>query len=205
MPRSVNPVPQYLGDDGNPLAFGKMFYFESGSATLKDLFSDEDLSIPASNPRILTGSGRLPNTFYSGSVRQKLTDKDEVQFFDVDPVTSGTSGGAFEDWNSVRTYNIPDYVIGSDNNIYRSSINANENNDPVSSSTAWEQVEFIGIFNLNITYAANDIVKGSDGNLYRSLAGSNIGNDPTSTAAWTAAVDITGTDLALTQATALSF
>jgi len=206
MSRFINPVTQYGDSALDPLIDGKLFFFESGSATLKDIFSDVNESIPLANPVILTGDGSVPNIFYSGSARVKLTDRDEVQRWDRDPVGGDSgAGNNFSDWNNLTIYSIPDYVIGSDSNIYCSFINNNQSNDPVSSPAAWEQVEFIGIFNLNITYAINDIVKASDGNLYRSIAGGNIGNDPISTADWTAAVDITGTDLALTQATALSF
>lgn len=206
MGRYIDPRTQYFDDSGQPLIAGKVFIFESGSALNKDLFFDVNLNIVAPNPVTLSSSGRMPNTFFSGSARAKLTDADDVQFWDIDPIetTSGGQGG-FPDWNAASIYNIPDYVIGSDDKIYCSFINANQDNDPVSTPAAWEQVEFIGIFNLNVTYAINDIVKGSDGNLYRSIAGGNIGNDPISTNDWTAAVDITGSTLARTYASALSF
>lgn len=205
MPRSVNPVPQYFSDSGDPLAFGKMFYFESGSNTLKDLFSDGDFSIVAQNPVILTGAGRLPNTFYKGSVRQKLTDKDDVQYWDVDPVVSGGSSGAFEDWNSVQTYNIPDIVVGSNDKFYQTIIDNNQDSDPTLTPAEWKEIQFLDIWNVNVSYLVNDTVKASDGNLYRAV-NAQSGNDPIAeTGDWTAAVNITGSTLARTYASALSF
>lgn len=209
MGRYIDPRPQYLSDDGDPLIEGKVFIFESGSATLKDIFFDTSREIPAPNPVILSASGRMPNTFFSGTAKATLTDSDEVQFWSIDPIESTSSGqGGFPDWNAITVWEIPNYVIGSDDNIYCSFINDNQDNNPLTTPTAWEEVEFTSIWNPNITYGITprpDTVKASDGNFYKTIAGGNLGNDPISTAAWTAAVDITGTDLALTQATALSF
>jgi len=209
MGRYLDPRPQYFDDPGDPLIEGKVYIYESGSATLKDIFHDDEESIVAQNPVILSASGRMPNTFFSGTARGKLTDADEVQFWDIDPIFSTSSGqGGFQDWNSVTSWNHPDVVVGSDDLFYMSINNGNIDNDPTLTPTEWEEVEFTSIWNPNITYEITprpDTVKASDGNFYKNTTGANLGNDPTSSDTWTAAVDIEGTDLALTQATALSF
>ncbi len=185
MARFINPRPQFLNDDGEPLAFGKIFIYGSGSSTLKDLFFDVNLSIAAPNPVILTGSGRMPNTFFSGSSRQVLTDSDEVQFFDIDPVSGESAEGAFSDWNAVTIYSIPEIVVGSDDLFYIAITNNTQGDNPTTSPLSWSQIKFIGVYNTNETYSINDIAQGSDGLLYSSKTGSNTGNDPvTDTTNW---------------------
>lgn len=179
MGRFINPVPQYSGDDKEPLIDGKLFFFESGSATLKDVFADVNESIPLSNPVILSGAGRVPNIFYSGSARVKLTDSDEVQIYDRDPVETSSSGqGGFPDWNSVSIWNIPDVVVGGDERFYISLTNGNQGNDPTTSPLNWSEIKFTGVFNVNETYEIADIVQASDGLLYVSKSNGNLNNDP---------------------------
>ena len=180
MSRFINPRPQFLNDSGVPLVSGKVFIYESGSNALKSLFHDVNLSIPAANPVILSGSGRMPNTFYSGSARCQLTDSDEVQFWDIDPVGGDSETGGFADWNSITVFNVPDIVVGSDDNLYQSITNGNQGNDPISSPVSWSEVKFIGVYNSNEVYSTKDITVGSDGLLYSSKINSNVGNDPVS-------------------------
>ena len=47
--------------DNNPLISGKLFFFESGTNTDIDTFSDVALAITNTNPVILTAAGRQPN------------------------------------------------------------------------------------------------------------------------------------------------
>lgn len=179
MPRYVNPRPQFFDDDGNPLALGKIYIYESGTSTLKNLFSDVNLSKARANPVVLTGAGRLPNVFYTGSSRQILENAAGTQTWDIDPVGGDVTEGNFTNWNSLTIYNKPDIVIGSDNNFYRSITNANQGNDPTTSATNWEQVKLYGVWNTNVTYAQGDIAQGSDDLLYVSQTNSNQGNNPT--------------------------
>jgi len=185
MPRYIDPRPQYLDDAGNPLVAGKVFIFESGSSTPKDLFSDVNLSITAANPVILSGSGRMPNTFFIGSARAKLTDADEVQFWDIDPIGGGTDG-AFSDWNAQGSYDKNAYVIASDGFNYQSLSSNNFGNDPTTSPEFWTRQDFIQTYNVNQTYELSELVIFS-GTVYESQVGTNINNQPdTSPTQWTA-------------------
>lgn len=186
MARYVDPRPQYFDNAGAPLVEGKVFIFESGSNTLKDIFRDVNESIAAENPVILSASGRMPNTFFSGSARGKLTDADEVQFWDIDPIGSSTGEGAFSDWNAETIYDIPDIVVGTDDRFYQSITNGNQGNDPTVDLVNWSEIKFIGVYNANQTYSINDVVQGSDGLLYKSNTNSNTGNNPvTDSVNWT--------------------
>lgn len=180
MPRNLNPTPQFFDSAGDPLVSGKMYYFESGTDTPKPTFADINLTIPNTHPVVLTADGRLPNVFFDGPARQKLTDSDDVQLWDKDPVGGENIGGNFEQWLPSVIYSVNDIVEGSDGNFYLSFTDGNENNDPTTSPAFWQQIEFINVWNVNVTYALGDIVKASDNDFYKSLVADNVGNDPVS-------------------------
>lgn len=180
MGRNVNPTPQFFDSAGDPLISGKMYYFESGTNTPKATFADINLTIQNTHPVILTADGRLPNVFFEGTARQKLTDNDDVQIWDKDPVGGQNIGGDFEAWSPQVIYNVNDIVEGSDGKFYLSFTNGNENNDPITSPGFWQQIEFINIWNTNVDYPIGTTVKASDNNFYKGLVTPNAGNDPIS-------------------------
>ncbi|MCK5444973.1 MAG: hypothetical protein KAI73_05070 [Rhodospirillaceae bacterium] len=182
MGRNVNPRPQLLDSAGDPLISGKMYYFESGTDTPKATFADVNMTIQNTHPVILTGDGRLPNVFLSGTARMKLTDADDVQIWDIDPTGGEDIGGDFEEWVPSVVYNTNDIVQGSDGAFYISFTNGNLGNDPTSTPTEWQEIQFINIWNTNVTYQIGDTVKGSDNLFYVSQTADNQGNDPTSDA-----------------------
>ena len=180
MSRFANPTTQYLDDAGNPLVSGKLYFFESDTDTPKATYADVNLSIANTHPVILTGSGRVPNIFFDGTARVKLTDSDDVQIFDKDPVGGDDAGGNFDEWSPLIIYSENSIVAGSDGNFYIPFISGNEGNDPTITPSAWQQIEFINIWNTNVTYDIGDTVKASDNLFYIALTEPNQGNDPTS-------------------------
>ena len=170
---------QYFDDAGDPLIDGLVYFYQPNSTTDKDTFADVSLTIPNTNPVLLTGAGRQPNIFFNGSASAILTTASGVQIEDRDPVGGDQAEAAFSDWNASTIYNSPDIVVGSDDAFYLSITNGNEGNDPTSSATNWTQIRFIRVWNVNETYGAQQIVEGSDGLLYSAVTGSNLGNDPT--------------------------
>lgn len=59
---------QFSDNSGNPLASGKVFFYEAGSSTKQDTYSDSDLATPNTNPVVLDSAGRAtiflgPNTY----------------------------------------------------------------------------------------------------------------------------------------------
>lgn len=200
--RANNPVDQFFDDAGNPLIDGKIYYFATGTNTFQDTFADENLEILNTNPVILTAAGRSPNVWLQDrNYKEVLTDSDDVQIWERDPVGGESDEGAFSIWGSTITYSINEIVEGSDGNFYKSITNSNTGNDPTSSAANWEQIEFIGVWNTNITYSIGDTVRGSDGNLYRALTATS-GNDPISDRVnWAQAINldyINGTSLEAT-------
>lgn len=197
MPRSTDPRPQYFDAAGDPLVNGKMYFYESGTSTLKTTYADVNLSIANTNPVILSADGRLPNVFFEGSVRQVLTNKDDVQIWDVDPVGAGDIGANFAEWNPQVIYNTGDFVQGSDGLFYKSLQDNNLGEDPTTEAAFWAQVDFVNVWNTNVTYSINDTVRGSNGLFYRSLTNSNVGNNPTTdTVNWGSPVEVSFDPLA---------
>lgn len=179
--RFTNPRPQYFLADGSPLPKGEMAFKENGTDIDKDTFSDVNEKFKNPNPLPLTADGVLPNCFYAGTARTILTYDDgsgRKQRFDVDGVGMFGSGAAFDIWNSIVEYEDGALVEASDGEYYRSLQNNNTGNDPISSPTFWEQLEFLRTWNANVTYAADDIVIASNGLIFRSLQAANLNNDP---------------------------
>jgi len=179
MSRNFNPTPQFFDSAGDPLANGKMFYFDSGTSDAKDTFADVNLTTLNSHPVLLTGDGRLPNVFYNGSAKQVLTDSDSVQIWERDPVSSTDSSSFGENWDAITIYSLNE-VVSFNDILYVSIINSNQNNDPSSTPTAWTQFDLVKRWNTNETYKVRDPVIATDFTLYMSLIGSNTGNDPIS-------------------------
>lgn len=191
MSRYVNPRPQYLDGSGDPVASGTLTFYEPGTTTPKTTYSDVNLSTANANPLSLDADGRCPSVFFDGSARVILKNSSGTTIWDIDPVGGANITGPLSQWSPDVTYSMDDIVVTSTGVLYRSLIDANEDNNPTTTATAWEQLEFLRIWNTNVTYALNDTVKGSDGLFYKSLANGNAGNDPTSDAVnWGPPVDI---------------
>lgn len=168
---------QYLDDAGDPLVNGKVYFYESGTTTLKTTYSDVNQSIPNTNPVILTAAGRQPNIFFDGVAKAILTTSSDVQILVRDPV--GETATDFGDqWVATKIYGSNDVVLGSNGVYYRSLSNGNQNNNPVTSSGFWTLLYSVD-WNSGITYQIGAMVT-VDGEQYQSLQNSNVGNNPTS-------------------------
>jgi hypothetical protein len=173
---------QYLDNAGDPLAEGKLYFYESGTTTPKTTYADINNSIPNTNPVLLSAAGRQPNIFFDGVAKVILTDNDDVQIAVRDP--AGETGTDFGDeWVATKIYNAVDVVLGSDGIYYRSLINGNQNNNPVTTSGSWTLLYSVE-WNAGITYSTGDVVTyGSQ--QYQSLQNSNLNQNPaTQTAYW---------------------
>jgi hypothetical protein len=178
MARYSNPTSQYSDINGVPLPGNQLFFYETGTTTFKNTFSDAGLTTANTNPVVSDASGRIPDIFLDGTYKVVLKDTDDVTIWTRDPL-GDTTAGQFTAWLNDVTYNIPEIVLGSDDDYYRSLTDANQGNDPTSSAANWEQLEFGRIWNTNVTYALGDEAIGSDGMLYFSLIAANSANNPT--------------------------
>ena len=172
---------QYFDDAGDPLGSGKLYFYDSGTTTPKVTYSDINLTIPNTNPVILTAAGRQPNIFFNGNAKAILADKNDVQILVRDPV--GETGTNFGDpWVATKIYSSNAVVIGSDGVYYRSLDSGNQNNNPTTTSGFWTLLYSVD-WNSGITYQTGAMVT-VDGEQYQSLQDSNLGNDPTTSPAY---------------------
>lgn len=56
--RAFNERPQFFDDNGDPLAGGKLFWYEAGSSTKCNTFTDSTGATPNADPMILDAAGR---------------------------------------------------------------------------------------------------------------------------------------------------
>ena len=72
---------QYFDDDGNPLAGGKLYFYETGGSTPVAVYKDQDADVSWSVPLELDSAGRVPGLIYapaSPAIDVYLTDADDV-------------------------------------------------------------------------------------------------------------------------------
>ena len=176
---------QYLDNAGDPLVSGKIYFYESGTTTFKNTYSDINNSIPNTNPVILTAAGRQPNVFFDGVAKAILTNSSDVQIAVRDPV--GQTESAFGDqWVATKIYNATDVVLGSNGVFYRSLTNGNQNNNPINTSGFWTLLYSVE-WNAGITYSAGDVVLYGT-TQYQSLQDSNLNQNPSTVTAYWASI-----------------
>lgn len=94
--RYTDQHPQFLDDNGDPLADGSIEFFtvgNTGPSNRKETFSDVDLTVPNDNPIPLDGSGRSVNPiFLDGSYNTIIRDSSLVIIDTVDNVAGPSSG-----------------------------------------------------------------------------------------------------------------
>lgn len=130
MPRLIDPLEQLFDSAGNPLVKGKLWFYTSGSSTIqKDTFANSAETITNTNPVEVGGDGRVPNVFGTGTYRVILTDSDDAQILQRDPI-GGDSGITFgADWISTQVYGIND-VARDAGEYWVSLISSNQNIRP---------------------------------------------------------------------------
>jgi hypothetical protein len=210
MSRFINPVPQFLDSAGKPYIDGLVYAYRSGTTTDQDTFADVNLSIPNSNPIELGADGLLPNMFLKAATYNIIiTGTDSVsglltQVWQRDPVGGESSEGQFSLWSSLTLYSTGE-IVEFNGAYYRSISESNQGNSPDSSLSDWSEIKFTTVWNPNETYPLAAIVQGSDGLIYISTIADNTNNNPiTDSVNWVPPINI-DIELALTQATALSF
>jgi hypothetical protein len=89
--RFNNPVEQYLDGSGVPYANAKLNFYATGTLNRKNTYSNSALTVLNDNPVQANANGYFGNIFMSatGDYHVVLTDENDVQIFDADPV-SGT-------------------------------------------------------------------------------------------------------------------
>lgn len=91
MGRFVLPLQQVFTLSGRLGAGYKLHFYQTGTSTALDTFSDAALSIANPNPVIADAEGRFEDIFLSNQpYKVKLTDEDDVEIWTADPVQTAT-------------------------------------------------------------------------------------------------------------------
>lgn len=80
---------QGLDSNGDPLASGKVHFYEPGTTTRKDTYNASDLAVANANPVILDGNGRA-DIWLNGNYKVVLTDASDVTIYTVDALNPDT-------------------------------------------------------------------------------------------------------------------
>jgi hypothetical protein len=98
----TSPRPQFSDDNGSPLALGRVSFYEAGTTTLKNIYTDADQTTQATNPHELDAGGfvREGGVWLDEGRYKVLIEKSDgagswVQEYVVDDVP-GTSGAPGE-------------------------------------------------------------------------------------------------------------
>jgi hypothetical protein len=80
---TVMPIwlPQFLDDNGDPVAGGKLYSWEAGTSTPLALYTDPALTVAYSNPLILDSAGRPAGPIYlltTPAYKFRLDDANDV-------------------------------------------------------------------------------------------------------------------------------
>ena len=89
--RFISPFPD-VGNGISPSDGAKYTFFESGTSTLKNTFSDQALTTKNANPVISDSDGVFPTIYIEGTYKVRLEDKNNVQAREADPVSSVGEG-----------------------------------------------------------------------------------------------------------------
>ena len=71
--RAVNPVPQPADAAQDTLVEGKSYFFDSGTNNPLTTYADSLLTMANAHPVPHDAAGRLPNVFFEGSAKWRLT------------------------------------------------------------------------------------------------------------------------------------
>lgn len=87
-------VQQFFDNSGNPLSSGKVYFYDVGTTTFKDVYTSSTATISYSNPITLNAGGKPPGSsgiYGIGLYRQLVKDRNNNTVWDA--VTAPTGGG----------------------------------------------------------------------------------------------------------------
>lgn len=112
--RFSNPFPQFFSSTPSPLSGAKLFFYQAGTTTKLDTFSDTALSVANSNPLTLNSSGYAATAIYMSDAAYKVVLAPST---DSDPPTSPI-------WTA-DNYHPPEYAVEAQFNSYNGNPNGN--------------------------------------------------------------------------------
>lgn len=104
-----NAVQQFFDSNGNPLSSGKVYFYQVGTSTLKDVYNSSAATTAYTNPITLNAGGKPPGgsgIYGIGLYRQLVKDKNGNTIWDAVTAPGGGGGGTptgVGDGNAVGT------------------------------------------------------------------------------------------------------
>lgn len=104
-----NAVQQFFDSSGKPLASGKVYFYQVGTSTFKDIYNSSAATTPYTNPITLNAGGKPPGgsgIYGIGLYRQLVKDKNGNTIWDAVTAPGGSGGStptAVGDGNLVGT------------------------------------------------------------------------------------------------------
>jgi hypothetical protein len=91
--RFTNPYPQFFDSTPNVYSGGTLTFYASGTSSLQNIYTDEDLTTPASNPLTLNSAGRPAVDVFLQDLDYKVVLKDSSgnTIWTADPVKARDS------------------------------------------------------------------------------------------------------------------
>tara|TARA_R110000824_G_scaffold62042_1_gene164502 strand:+ start:3320 stop:4657 length:1338 start_codon:yes stop_codon:yes gene_type:complete len=156
MSRLIDSFEQILDGSGNPLEFGLLDFFVSGSSDVrKKTYADAAETIENTNPVVVGGDGRCPNVFGTGTYNVILRTSAGAQLLARDPVGGSDSLTFGADWVASTSYSATDQVR-DDGNYWQSVTNLNQGNQPsLNDGSNWLKTDFLNITVNTLAIAAN--------------------------------------------------
>jgi len=101
----VMPFAIIYDGNGNPLQGAKVYFYEAGTSTPQDTYSDSTLTTPNSNPVLSDSAGRVSNIYLDSTLEYKVVIKDasDVTIRTIDPFVSIDSNDSFYFGTSTTT------------------------------------------------------------------------------------------------------
>lgn len=182
MSRIIVPLEQFFDDAGDPLIDGLLYFYETGTNTALDTFSDVNLVNVNTNPLPLTAAGRCPNAYgYNRLYRVVLKTSAGVQILQRDNVGSFAAESAFSAWIFDKTY-LKSEIVTYGYKYYRSNVDGNIGNAP-DSTGQWSELDIPEKYSSTVTYGLHKLVYDA-GTLYISAQAGNVGNATATAHAW---------------------
>lgn len=184
MSRLIDAFEQFFDGNGQPLANGYLRFYENGTTTLQDTYSDEAQTIPNANPMQLTGDGRVNGNVYASlAYTVELLDSDLnviESFDDVIPRGGVATANTIPTWDSTALYDAATSIVLAGDGNYYIALQQNMNINPVTDTNYqyWKKVQFEEFWSGFVSYSKGDVKIGSDGKYYESLVNSNLNNNP---------------------------
>lgn len=77
-----------IGEGIKPASGAKLYFYDTGTSTPKDTYSDSAATTPNTNPVVANSSGVFGDIWIEGAYRVVLRDSRDIQIWEADPVES---------------------------------------------------------------------------------------------------------------------